>query len=93
MEGYEPKFITLKAFIICEIVLFVLVLMWSIILIIKANNIQDICKYNHCQIVEKNDPPMGHYFKIRVNNKITNRIFVTDYDWVKYDVGDFIDCK
>jgi len=54
----------------------------------------DICNYEGKQIVEKGESEAGyHYFKIRNDGMITNRIYITEYDWNCYNEGDFIKCK
>ena len=45
-------------------------------------------EFRNCQIVEKNDAPVGKWFKFRYEGEITKRIYVTTYDWGKYNVGD-----
>ena len=54
---------------------------------------QDVCSYQGNQIVEKAKAADGKWFRFRKDGKITERIYVVEYDWNKYSVGDTLYCQ
>ena len=56
---------------------------------------QDICTYENAQVVSKGSSERGtlKWLKLRHKNEITWAVYVTDYDWNKYEVGQYINCR
>lgn len=54
---------------------------------------QDVCNYNGNQIIEKAEAPVGKWFRFRKDGEITGRVYVVEYDWNKYNVGDTLYCR
>ena len=50
---------------------------------------------NYCEseIVEKEEAPIGKWFKFRHEGKITGRVYVMPIDWDNYEVGEPINCN
>lgn len=76
--------------------------MKKIILLITILSLTMVSCYIHdpysdycgSQIVDKSpEVHAGHWFKFRYNRTITGRVYVTEYDWSCYNVGDTIKCN
>jgi hypothetical protein len=55
---------------------------------------QDICNYNGSQIVDKQiNTWYGKWFRFRKDGKITDKIYVVDYDYNRFEIGDTVYCR
>jgi hypothetical protein len=63
------------------------------VILVTSCTEQDVCNYNGGQIVDKEQDAFGIYFRFRKDGTITQRIYVVEYDWNKYNVGDTLYCK
>ena len=70
------------------------IITYSILLILSSCDMeQDVCVFEGNQIVEKNRTLLGNWFRFRKEGKITDRIYVVDYDWKRYNLGDTLHCN
>lgn len=59
----------------------------------SCTNIEDPCQYEGNQIVEKNSALVGRWFKFRKDGNITERVYVLEFDWEHYNLGDTLHCR
>jgi len=52
---------------------------------------RDVCNFSGLQVVAKGKTKC--WFKFRMDGVITNRVYVVEYDWNSYNIGDTINCK
>jgi hypothetical protein len=58
-----------------------------------CTELQDICQYHGYQVVAKDNPPAGGWYKVRMDGKISDRIWLVDMDYNRWMVGDTIVCR
>ena len=65
----------------------------AILLLASCATKEPVEKYCGGVIVYKGDAPVGNWFEIKYNGKITGRVYLYKLDYDKYDVGDTIKCS
>jgi PBP1b-binding outer membrane lipoprotein LpoB len=53
---------------------------------------QDVCQYRGKQIVEKMKDGDVLWIKVRQDGYITTAVYLTEYDWNRFNLGDTIHC-
>jgi hypothetical protein len=70
----------------------ILIYMLLSVILISCSE-KDVCNYNGYQIVVKSDALVGKFFRFRKDGIITGRVYVVEYDWNRYNVGDTLYCQ
>ena len=64
-----------------------------VLLLCSCATRSSICRYDGLQIVEKDSPSIGPYIILRTEDGLTNRVYLTQYDYDLYEVGDTVNCN
>lgn len=66
------------------------ILIITILLTSCVYNKSYITDYNGCEIIEKSNNGVTYFIKVKRNNEITGKIFISKKTWNKYNAGDTI---